>query len=122
MPRSPGTGLRRLQTDTNRANASFMPNAADAIAKVAGKSRRGSAPGEHRGGRAKGTANKTTQAVKDMITEALALAGGAQYLFRQSEANPGPFMALVGKVLPLQLTGDAGAPIVLQLTSVDERL
>jgi hypothetical protein len=73
-------------------------------------------------GRPKGTPNKTTAAVKDMIIKALDKAGGHEYLLRQSEANPGPFMALVGKVLPLQLTGDAGAPIVLQLTSTDERL
>ena len=73
-------------------------------------------------GRTKGVPNKTTQAIKDMITTALANAGGAAYLQRQAEENPGPFMALVGKVLPLQLTGDAAAPIVLQLTSTDERL
>ena len=73
-------------------------------------------------GRPKGVPNKTTQAIKDMITTALEKAGGHEYLLRQAEANPGPFMALVGKVLPLQLTGDAGAPIVLQLTSTDERL
>ena len=73
-------------------------------------------------GRPKGVPNKTTQAVKDMIIMALDKAGGHEYLLRQAEENPGPFMTLVGKVLPLQLTGDAGAPIVLQLTNTDERL
>ncbi len=37
-----------------------------ASAKVAKKSNRGSAPGERRGGRAKGTPNKATAAVKEI--------------------------------------------------------
>ena len=74
------------------------------------------------GGSRKGIPNKATTQLKDMILGALADVGGRAYLARQSEANPGPFMALVGKVLPLQLTGEGGAPIVLQLTNTDERL
>jgi hypothetical protein len=73
-------------------------------------------------GRPKGAVNKNTKALKDMILGALDGAGGEAYLKRQAEENPGPFLTLVGKVLPLQLTGDANAPIVLQLTSTDERL
>lgn len=74
------------------------------------------------GGSRKGIPNQTTKALKDMILGALSDAGGQSYLAKQAEENPGPFMTLVGKVLPLQLTGDASAPIVLQLTSTDERL
>jgi hypothetical protein len=76
---------------------------------MAGK---GSAPGERRGGRQKGTPNKSTQAVKDMILEALAQKGGADYLARQADENPAAFMTLVGKVLPLQVTGDGGGAVV----------
>lgn len=76
---------------------------------MAGK---GSAPGERRGGRQKGTLNKSTQAVKDMILEALAQKGGADYLARQADENPAAFMTLVGKVLPLQVTGDGGGALV----------
>lgn len=73
-------------------------------------------------GRPKGVPNKNTTALKDMILGALAKVGGEDYLKRQAEENPGPFLTLVGKVLPLQLTGDGGAPIILQLTTTDERL
>ena len=99
-----------------------MPDSAVA-SKIDGIKRGGAANLTHAGkGRPKGAVNKNTAALKDMILGALSKAGGEDYLKRQAEANPGPFMALVGKVLPLQLTGDAAAPIVLQLTNTDERL
>lgn len=87
---------------------------AEQTAKVARKSNRGSKPGERRGGRVKGTPNKMTGAIKDMILQALNEAhvdGGAGYLKEQAEKNPTAFLTLVGKVLPLQLTGDGGGPI-----------
>lgn len=65
-------------------------------------------------GRPKGSVNKTTAAVKDMIIQALSDAhkdGGAAYLRQQAKDNPTAFMTLVGKVLPLQLTGAEGGPI-----------
>lgn len=62
-------------------------------------------------GRPKGSPNKNTAAVKDMILQALDGAGGADYLQRQATENPTAFMTLVGKVLPLQLAGDGSAPI-----------
>jgi hypothetical protein len=67
------------------------------------------------GGRKKGTPNKTTALLKDMILEAAELAGGeggaVAYLHRQANENPGPFMSLLGRVLPTQLTGDAENPV-----------
>lgn len=58
-------------------------------------------------GRPKGSLNKTTGQLKDMILEALSDAGGVDYLKQQAEENPTAFLTLVGKVLPLQLaTGD----------------
>jgi hypothetical protein len=67
-------------------------------------------------GRKKGTPNKTTALLKDAILQAAELAGGEKglvaYLARQAIENPGPFMALLGKVLPLQIGGDeASGPI-----------
>jgi hypothetical protein len=67
-------------------------------------------------GRPKGTPNKTTALLKDAILKAAEAAGGggpdglAEYLARQAVANPGPFMTLLGKVLPLQVTGDPENP------------
>ncbi len=40
-----------------------------ATAKVAKASNRGSKPGEHRGGRVKGTPNKTTASIRDIARE-----------------------------------------------------
>lgn len=74
----------------------------------------GSKPGERRGGRQKGSVNKITKALKDMVLGALDDAGGQEYLARQAEENPAAFMTLVGKVLPMQLTGDKDNPIVHQ--------
>lgn len=76
--------------------------------------RGGSKPGERRGGRQKGTPNRLTGAVKEMILQALDDVGGVDYLARQAEANPAAFMTLVGKVLPLQLTGEDGGAIKVQ--------
>ena len=63
------------------------------------------------GGRTKGTTNRLTADVKDMILAALDKAGGVDYLFNQSSSNPSAFLTLVGKVLPMQLTGKDGAPL-----------
>lgn len=70
------------------------------------------ATGVKTGGRKKGTPNKTTKAVKEMVLEALDKAGGVEYLLSQSGSNPVAFMALVGKVLPLQVSGDPNAPLL----------
>ena len=73
----------------------------------------GSKPGERRGGRQKGTPNKLTADVKEMILGALHEVGGMAYLARQADENPTAFLTLVGKVLPLQLTGKGDGPIQL---------
>lgn len=62
-------------------------------------------------GRPKGMPNKMTKALKEMVLGALDQAGGEQYLLTQARDNPGPFMTLLGKILPTQLTGKDGGPI-----------
>lgn len=74
-------------------------------AKQARNSNRGSKPGERRGGRQKGTPNKMTAAIKEMVVDALNQAGGTEYLLIQANDNPTAFLTLVGKVLPLQVDG-----------------
>ena len=69
------------------------------------------AKGSKTGGRKAGVPNKVTKELKDLILGALDQAGGQAYLHKQALANPGPFMTLVGKVLPLQVTGKDGAPL-----------
>lgn len=57
-------------------------------------------------GRPKGSPNKATKALKDMILGALDDAGGQDYLRRQSIENPTAFMTLIGKVLPTTINAD----------------
>ena len=66
-------------------------------------------------GRKKGVPNKQTTLIKDMIIAALDKSGGADYLARQAEENPGPFMALIGKVLPVQLAGHDGEALKISV-------
>lgn len=68
-------------------------------------------------GRPAGSPNKTTALLKDMILQALDDSGGVAYLQRQADENPQAFMTLVGKVLPLQVTGDGGGPLKISVIS-----
>jgi hypothetical protein len=52
------------------------------------------------GGRQKGTPNKITLDLKEMIEGALQAAGGCEYLTAQAKKHPAAFMALLGKILP----------------------
>lgn len=76
-------------------------------------------------GRPKGSPNKTTALLKDAILQAAEGAGGKEgligYLKTQATANPGPFMALLGKVLPMQVTGDPDNPVGVVFQTVYER-
>lgn len=79
------------------------------------------------GGRQKGTPNKLTQQLKEMILEAAEQAGGeggtVAYLKKQATETPGPFLALLGKVLPMQISGDENNPLVtvtkIELVALD---
>lgn len=86
------------------------------VAKVASRSkesgRRGSAPGERRGGRKKGTPNKLTADVRAAILGALEEVGGQRYLVVQAHENPVAFMTLLGKCLPKVVTGEDGKDLL----------
>lgn len=73
------------------------------------------ARGKKTGGRVAGTPNRINADLKDMIITALSAAGGVQYLKRQADENPSAFMSLVGKVLPMQVTGQDGGPVRTRL-------
>lgn len=68
-------------------------------------------------GRPPGLPNKVTAALKDMILQALDDAGGVEYLRTQAEENPQAFLTLVGKVLPMQVTGGDGGPLTIVLST-----
>jgi hypothetical protein len=80
-------------------------------------------------GRKKGVPNKTTALLKDAILRAAEQAGNkvgnegmVSYLALQAEENPGPFMSLLGKVLPMQVEGtgkDGEINVVIKRFSAD---
>ena len=67
------------------------------------------------GGRRKGTPNKVSALLKDAVLEAAEAAGDKEglvgYLTKQARDNPSAFLTLLGKVLPMQVTGEGGGPV-----------
>lgn len=83
------------------------------------------AAGRKTGGRQKGSPNKLTAQLKDMILQALDEShpdGGVGYLKQTAIEHPTAFLTLVGKVLPMQVTGEDGGAVVIQIASQDERI
>ena len=66
------------------------------------------------GGSRKGRPNKLTGAVREMVLAALNEVGGIEYLKGQAKKNPVAFMALLGKILPAQVSGVDGGPLVIR--------
>jgi hypothetical protein len=67
------------------------------------------------GGSRKGKPSKISRDVKEMILGALSAGGGQKWLEIQMAANPAAFMTLVGKILPLQVSGADGGPVTFQV-------
>jgi hypothetical protein len=75
--------------------------------------RKGEVPRTAGIGRKRGVPNKVTGAVKDMVLAALDKAGGQDYLVEQAKKNPVAFMSLLGRILPMQVTGEGGGPVMI---------
>ncbi|MBU2839399.1 hypothetical protein HF670_07445 [Acidithiobacillus thiooxidans] len=69
-------------------------------------------------GRVKGTPNKVTADVREMVLGALEQAGGQQWLAKQADENPTAFMALLGKLLPKQIDLDASITASEPITEI----
>lgn len=76
--------------------------------------------GEKRPNQGKRGPNKQTVELKQMILNALDGAGGVDYLMEQAQKNPTGFMTLIGKVLPLQVTGKDGGAI--EITAITRKI
>lgn len=67
-------------------------------------------------GRPKGSQNRVTSDVRQMVHKALNEAGGVEYLLIQSRENPVAFLSLVGKIIPKEVslpTDVAGFSLVI---------
>jgi hypothetical protein len=67
------------------------------------------------GGRVKGTPNKVTADLRDMIRNALEKKGGQEWLEAQMDANPVAFMSLISKIIPAEvnLGGQKENPVLV---------
>jgi hypothetical protein len=59
-------------------------------------------------GRPKGVPNKINGDIKQMLLDALEEKGGVAYFVEQADENPVAFLTLIGKVLPMTLSGGEG--------------
>ncbi len=77
------------------------------------------ARGKKTGGRKKGTPNRTTQAAKDAIAQAAQELGGSDRLVAWAKEDPANERVFWGtiypKLLPVQLSGEDGGPLTIQL-------
>lgn len=81
---------------------------------------RGRPPGGPKlGGRPPGQPNKITRDIKEMIIGALNDAGGQAYLAARALDAPTAFLALVGRVLPMQVTGANGGALAVDFRWAD---
>jgi hypothetical protein len=70
-------------------------------------------------GRKPGAPNKLNADIKEMVLGALEDVGGRGYLAARALDTPASFLALLGKILPTQLTGENGAPIAVDFRWAD---
>jgi len=93
---------------------------------------RGSAPGERRGGRTKGTPNKVTQDFRETVRRLLEDNSDnfSVWLASVAQDDPGKALDLIAKLAEFaapklartEVVGNAGGPIVIAAAPLDERL
>lgn len=80
---------------------------------------RGSKPGEHRGGRKKGTPNKVTAAAKDAIAQAATDLGGTNRIVEWAQEDPKNeaafWTSIYPKLIPVQVGGDPDNPLIHEI-------
>ena len=74
------------------------------------------------GGSRKGSPNKATQSIKEMIEAALKAKGGQAWLEQQMDLNPVAAMTLIGKILPRQVDVKADVTGDLQVTTIQRTI
>lgn len=69
-------------------------------------------------GRPKGSPNRLSASVKEMILGALDDLGGQAWLTEQAQADPRAFMSLLGRILPSEIQMDANIMHAEQITEI----
>ena len=77
--------------------------------------RKGTRPPNAGKGRKPGVPNAVTREVKAAILNAFETVGGEAYLVRVAKKDHKTFCALLGRVLPLQVTGEGGGGLVVKV-------
>lgn len=78
---------------------------------------RGSKPGERRGGRKRGTPNKTTATTKAKLEEAFRRLGDVEAFVEWAQGEPTEFYKLWGKLVPrdVEVSGVDGGALILKV-------
>lgn len=67
-------------------------------------------------GRPKGSLDKGNALIRELIVKTLDDLGGTEYLSAVAKSHPPAFLALLGKVMPVQLEGAGGGAIQVERT------
>jgi hypothetical protein len=99
-----------------------MPASSKVVRSTAKKSR----PPNAGKGRRKGVPNKTTALLKEAVLLAATEAGGKDglvgYLKWLAKAEPKAFAPLLGKIIPMQVTGEDDGPVKIIIGGSDAGL
>lgn len=77
--------------------------------------------GQRFGGRQKGTPNKVSGAVRQLILDSLIAVGGVEYLKELSRVNSSAYASLVGRALPKEVDVQADSTITISWATTKEK-
>lgn len=72
------------------------------------------AQGKKTGGRTKGTPNKLSGGVKSNVVAVFDKIGGRDAMAEWARENPTEFYKLYGRLLPHEVTGEDGGPLIIE--------
>lgn len=79
-------------------------------------------PGNGRGGRKKGSKNRIPMTLQVAIEKSFQKLGGVSYLVRMGESHPQAYLALLGKIIPRNITVSAAAGEPRDMLEVARRI
>lgn len=101
-----------MASDPLKTNRPLSPGMAKrTVPKTAFKKGQKRVPGS---GRKKGDVNKVTRSVKEALVECFDKMGGVEALVRWAKRNQTDFYKLWTRLLPIQITGEGGGPVVVK--------